>query len=331
MDKFKLKLFSLVVVGILVSLFSATANAQFQLSAKDQQFFTNNPCSDPHISWALWNESAGINRPTGGIGTQGDCDPSNFGSWSTGTQLESNLQAYRQLLARQGLKLTAFQGRDGNAYVAIARPDGILLGINAGHIIASGGGNIIASGGGNFVPAATIIASGGGNIIASGGGNIIASGGGNFYGVKAVGDTVVQLPGKWVKMGSSNPTPAPQQPNNPYNPPATNRSAMVQTSYQRAFGRAPSSAELAYWNGLPASDSRVGNINTLIQSHQAYLRSNQPERQATINRSYMTVFRRNTNSGEMQYWDQQVASTGATYEQLVGLHQQYKAQHPNFR
>lgn len=335
MFKFQSKLFPLCAAAVLILLFSAPANAQRQMTPKELQFYTNNPCSNPSISWALWNESAGFTRPTGGIGNAGDCDPSNYGSWQTPPQLESNLRAYRQLMARQGLTLRVLQGRDGNAYVAISRPEGIVLGINAGRLVASGGGNLVASGGGNFVPAATLVASGGGNIIAAGAGNIIAAGAGNFYGVKAVGDTVVQFPGKWVKLGSNSPATASQpayRPSTPsYSAPRVDRSAMIRSSYERALGREPSAGELSYWNGVPVNDPRVASVDSMIQNHRGYLRSNAGERQAMINQSYMAVFHRYTNAGEMRYWDQQVASTGVTYEQLVAMHQRYKAQNPNFR
>ncbi|MDD5544006.1 MAG: hypothetical protein PHX83_12605 [Acidobacteriia bacterium] len=338
----KSKLILLCAATVLALVLTVPMNADWGMSQKDRNFYTNNPCSSPFISWALWNLTAGFNRPTGGIGTSGDCDPSNYGTWTTAPQLESNLHAYLQLMSRQGVSLSVFMGRDNHAYIAVKNPSGVLFGIDGGYVVAQGGGNVVAQGGGNIVAASNVVAQGGGNVVAQGGGNVVAQGGGNFRGVQSTGTTVVQFPGKWVQTGPNTPAPAPQQPYRPITPPVqqpyrpitppvANRSGMITTSYERAFGRAPSPAELAYWNGLPASDSRVANINNLLASHQTYLRSNAAERQGTISRSYMAVFRRNPNSGEMRYWDQQVASTGATYEQLVSLNQQYKAQHPNFR
>ncbi|MDD5544008.1 MAG: hypothetical protein PHX83_12615 [Acidobacteriia bacterium] len=334
----KSKLILLCTTVLLALILTVPMNAQWAMSQKNLQFFTNNPCSSPFISWVLYDESGGISRPTGGIGQTGDCDPSNYGNWRTQQQLKNNFQAYRQLLARQGLRLAVGRGNDGHAYVVVARNDGILLGIDAG-VVGQGGSSIVASGAGNIVAASqivasgagNIVASGAGNIVASGAGNIVASGAGNFYGVKALGDTVVQFPGKWVKLGSSNPAPAPQRPNNPYSPPATNRASMIRLSYKRAFGRDPSGPELNYWNGLPASDSRVANLDSLVASHRAYLRSNASERQAMIARSYMFVFRRNPTSGELRYWDQQVAASGTLYDELVGMNARYKAQNPSFR
>ena len=192
MAKRNSRFYSFLFVGVLLTLSTLAAHAQIKWTPEQRQRYTNGPCANPDISWALWNESAGFTKPTGGVGNVGDCDPSHYGTWSTAPQLETNLRAYRQMMARQGVSQLTFRGRDGRAYIAVRDAKGVLFGFDGGMIVAQGGGNI--------VPASTIVAQGGGNIVAQGGGNIVAQGGGNFRGVMATGERIVQFPGRWVKL-----------------------------------------------------------------------------------------------------------------------------------
>lgn len=181
--------------------------------------------------------------------------------------------------------------------LAATNPSSIIS-HNGSAIVASGGGNVVAAGGGN------VVATGGGNVVAAGGGNLVSTGGGNYHTLSVDGSS---------------------------RPPATDRSALIRTSYERALGREPSASELAYWNSVPANDARISSIEALIQNHRNYLRTNAAERQAMINRSYLAVFHRPVDAGSLRYWDGQVAASGATHEQLVAQHQRFKAQNPNYR
>jgi hypothetical protein len=92
-------------------------------------------------------------------------------------------------------------------------------------------------------------------------------------------------------------------------------------TYNDAFGRRPSADEIKFWVG-----QNNMNYDWLINNHRTFLKSNTKERQDTIKRSYQAIFNRLPNDGELKYWDGQVASTGATYKELLGYHRQYQAQ-----
>jgi hypothetical protein len=237
MLKFRLLLCWLFAASILVVVDSNSAQAQKLITKpQDIKFYTNNPCASPDISWALWAQSGGITKPNGGgIGTQGDCDPSNYGSWSTAADLQRNLNAYKQSLSRQGIVFGGtFRGKDGHQYI-VYKNGSSIVGLDAG-LCSTNGGNVIAQGGGNFISGANVIAQGGGNliggdgasVIAQGGGNVIAQGGGNLRHVMAAGEKGFQFPNKWIVV--SGPTQASKSAA----PPSTTRPGTTSTTVPAA-------------------------------------------------------------------------------------------------
>src|SRR5437879_2242577 len=74
MLKVRVQIFALCAAVLLVFIASATANAQWNMADKDKKFFTNSPCSNPFISWALWGENGFTSKPAGGI----DCNTANY-------------------------------------------------------------------------------------------------------------------------------------------------------------------------------------------------------------------------------------------------------------
>ncbi|HWI61164.1 MAG TPA: hypothetical protein VNT75_04990 [Symbiobacteriaceae bacterium] len=98
----------------------------------------------------------------------------------------------------------------------------------------------------------------------------------------------------------------------------TARTNAIVDSYLKSFGRRPSNEELAYWSSLPSNDSRVQSLQTLIQNHRAWLRSNAAEREATVGRAFQSIYGHGVSSSQ-QSWQKaalSLAGQGSTYEEL---------------
>ena len=163
MTKFRTTLFTFMAVAILLSLSSATANAQHPNPTAQlvPQARSQGPCSDPWITIAIWDVFASTRQPAG-VGRFGDCDPQRYnnGSWSS----------YAELY--QGVK-TAFDNMSGNVTITkSSQPNGTW--------------KIVTDAGSGFV-ATQIITHDGASLVSDSGGTIVASGGGNFSG-KAITD-----------------------------------------------------------------------------------------------------------------------------------------------
>lgn len=270
MLKFRTMLFSVIAAAILLSLSSAAANAQ-QFPSDVVTKYTNKPCSNPYVSWALWSRSEGFSP--GSSGNSVDCNTNNYGTWSTAAQLLAKLDTYHyeKKLSAAGIRFNgAFTGRDGSKYL-VFKKDQAVVGINIGRVVgtaggsvisndggslvSTNGGNILVNGGGSFVNGATVIAQGGGNLIGQDGVGVIAQGGGNLTqgpGIArvllAAGSTLFQFPTKYAVV-SGRPAPAPP-PTRPPTPPAptvrsddqillcTNSSSGVLAQIKRADGGA---------------------------------------------------------------------------------------------
>ena len=185
MRKFRTMLLLSLATGILLSL-AVTANAQaWNMDSATAQKYRNNPCADPRISWALWNETAMMSKPQGGY----DCDASNYDFSKVHKALDMDYQVrdYRAFLRSHSVTLSSISKASNNqaSQTISDGRSGAWVKLSVG-VIANDG--------------ATVVSSGGGNVIAQGGGNVIAQGGGNFRGVMATGDKVIQLPGKWYKL-----------------------------------------------------------------------------------------------------------------------------------
>jgi hypothetical protein len=113
------------------------------------------------------------------------------------------------------------------------------------------------------------------------------------------------------------PTPTPDQ----------DRISRIQQSYLEAFCRLPIQDETRFWLG----DPRSANLPALIENHRAFLRTTASERREMIARSYREIFSRDPRPDEMDYWDQQVATTGMTCAELKRNHEQFRRDNPNFR
>jgi hypothetical protein len=216
MSNVKLMFLSFIVAGILISLTSTTTNAQSGFPANLVQQYTNQPCTDPYVSWALRNRSEGWHDK----GTSGECNRTNYGAWNTASELLAKLDTYRydQHMRANGISLKGgFQGRDGNQYLVFQKGSA-MLGMNVGRflghdaangstLVSTNGGNVVAQGAGNVVDMKLIMDQGGAKIlgnssagvVAQGAGNVVAQGAGNAQRrVLAVGDTLFQFPNRYA-------------------------------------------------------------------------------------------------------------------------------------
>ena len=194
MTKFRTMFFTLMAAGILLSLSSASANAQqWNMSAADNKKYTNNPCADPRISWGLWNETAGISKPQGGV----DCDPSNydFSQVHKAVDMDRQVSQYRAD-QRKNLRLGPVSTSSGRRFQDVTDlRSGASIKLEVGRVVSQGGGNLLTSDG------AGVTAQGGGNIVGNNGNGVVAQGAGNFRGVLATPDyKVVQMKGRWFKI-----------------------------------------------------------------------------------------------------------------------------------
>jgi hypothetical protein len=205
-------LLAVIAVGSLVCTYSVPARAQFMNDAS-RKMWTNKPCQDPEISWALAAEIRGT--PSGGI----DCNPSNypnFRTFRTDGQMMQALADYRALMRRQSATVSPlFVAGNGHTLQTISKNGVPVFDVDYGKILGNSSSGVVGPAGGSLIgdSGATIVATGAGNLVSHDGGSIVATGAGNFYGGLSVGDTVVQFPGKWVKV--SKVAAAPPQPARP--------------------------------------------------------------------------------------------------------------------
>lgn len=154
MTKFRTILFTFMAVGVLLSLSSATANAQKPnpSAAETQQWRQKGPCSDPWVSKAVTEYKGSV----AGAGNYGDCQTTmyNNGSWSSYDELYRGVQTAQSNMRSAGvsISMTSLPGNKfqiktdaGGGYVAtqIITHDGASLS-------SMDGSTLIASGAGNF-------------------------------------------------------------------------------------------------------------------------------------------------------------------------------------
>lgn len=100
---------------------------------------------------------------------------------------------------------------------------------------------------------------------------------------------------------------------------ASEQTERIQASYLLAFGRAPSSGEIAYW-------SKQGplSVPALVARHRQYLQQDAGTKRATIIRSYEDALGRRPTEGEISYWSR----GNNTYTELVKNHVQWLSGNP---
>ncbi len=94
---------------------------------------------------------------------------------------------------------------------------------------------------------------------------------------------------------------------------------IISPSYTTVFGRAPVENEMDYWLSVPAADPRVRDQDALVLNHENFLKSNAPERRATVLRAFRSALQRDPAEAELAKWDAQVANQGYTYTLLTCL------------
>ena len=85
----------------------------------------------------------------------------------------------------------------------------------------------------------------------------------------------------------------------------------IEASYIIAFGREPSSGEIAYW-----ARQNPSSVAALVANHRNYLSRDAGTHRATIIRAYDDALGRNPTPGEIAYWFR----GNDTYEQLMHNH-----------
>ncbi|MEK7723578.1 MAG: hypothetical protein AAB336_04465 [Acidobacteriota bacterium] len=178
-----------LLIGLLIIGVSSTF-AQIQpTQAKTDEMRKNGPCSDPWISWAYIDVSAGTDSVVG-FGSYAQCNPKwyNNGSWNNYTELYNAVKEYRRSLSQAGISWNRIAQPNGTiAFIAtvdgekfgaigkgLAIKDGKLIGTDSAGLVGNDGASMVAAGGGNMV------AAGGGNMVAAGGGNVVPTAGGRY-------------------------------------------------------------------------------------------------------------------------------------------------------
>lgn len=175
--------------------------AELYKAVKNAQRWVNNPCADARISWGLWNETAMMQKPQGGV----DCDPANydFSQVKDAPSMDRQIEAYRRW-QRPNLTLGEIStDRNGvrTQQVTDIRSGGSVI-LVVGQVVAQGGGNLIGNSGSTVVGpgGASLLTSDGAGLVSTNGSNVVAQGGGNFRGIKATGEKIIQLRGRWFKV-----------------------------------------------------------------------------------------------------------------------------------
>jgi hypothetical protein len=91
---------------------------------------------------------------------------------------------------------------------------------------------------------------------------------------------------------------------------------MVVDSYRYAFGRSPSDPEVAYWLGLPSTDSRAQSVDTLVASHRQYLQQEQGERDATARRAIEDALGVNATDSAVSLWSTTLRNSRLVHREL---------------
>lgn len=134
------------VIG-LVLVVAGGVFAQIQpTAAKTEEMRRSGPCSDPWISWAHIDASAGTDAAHG-VGNSTQCNPAWYanGYWANYTDLYNAVKEYRNSLARAGIRyVTKFQ-RDGTR-VDYATIEGVMFGAISknGRLIGLDGGTLVS-------------------------------------------------------------------------------------------------------------------------------------------------------------------------------------------
>ncbi|MEP6494571.1 MAG: hypothetical protein ABJF01_17935 [bacterium] len=216
-------LFSRVAMAALVSAGMpriGIAQSAIRLTAPEIRLYTNNPCTAPDISWALWHEHATGTKPTGGIAGILDCDASNYGSFTNSKQLLAAVAVYRRLLRTQDVRTVTFVGDDRHAYGAVAKGNTVAFGFDAGEVTDAG--TVTSKNATPLVPASALMARGARRAVVMSDRKLVAHEGAEFFhgegswrGATVPGEIVVQFPSRWVKVGmhstAARPDALPQR------------------------------------------------------------------------------------------------------------------------
>jgi hypothetical protein len=143
-------------------------------------------CSNPAITAAY---TAAIHRAPIGSGNSSECNPANYGTWSSAADLQARVLAYTTKLGTNGSGRVATAP---SAPVVTAVPSSFAWYVDSRQNLIDNSSKSMLAAAGTYDlrnpdgSAVSLVASGGGNLVASGGGNLVASGGGNLAGQRSL-------------------------------------------------------------------------------------------------------------------------------------------------
>lgn len=99
--------------------------------------------------------------------------------------------------------------------------------------------------------------------------------------------------------------------------------AEIENVYQQAFGRAPSTSELAHWT--VEANKNGYSWAYIFNEQEQFLKTDAAgfERKGMVNRCYYEVFGRYASVGEMNMWTDIIAAKGLTYMFMVNQYVDY--------
>lgn len=95
------------------------------------------------------------------------------------------------------------------------------------------------------------------------------------------------------------------------------RRALIEHSFEQAFGRRPSNDELRYWMALPASDPRIQSPAALLVEQRHFLEQFPAERAAVVQRAFAAALHCQPSSQACEAWQAIIREHGTTYAELV--------------
>jgi hypothetical protein len=97
------------------------------------------------------------------------------------------------------------------------------------------------------------------------------------------------------------------------------RRATIRRSYQRSFGREPSSDDYTYWMKELAHTLTRYTYEDLMKFQRQYLQNtaNETERRTTINRAYGNALGRFPTTSDYNYWLDRMTKEGSNFTEIV--------------
>lgn len=96
---------------------------------------------------------------------------------------------------------------------------------------------------------------------------------------------------------------------------------LVRSTYQIAFKRNETAAELKYWQGQITKSKLV--FGEILNTHRSFIKQDKATRTDLIARSYTEVFGRKPDKGEAAFWEGRLKQYGLLYGEIVLAHKEW--------